>query len=130
MALSNSQYDALIHEYEIKQFENRQRALDRQRELYEHIPELHDLDEQAASLSVQSVIANLESDSKDTDTLHTQLEESRPSVCDLFVRQGIRLIIWRKYMTVLTAKTQASLIMKNVIASNRKLSIWYILNLI
>jgi DNA replication protein DnaC len=75
MALSNSQYDALIHEYEIKQFENRQRALDRQRELYEHIPELHDLDEQAASLSVQSVIANLESDSKGTDTLHTQLEE-------------------------------------------------------
>ena len=52
MALSNSQYDVLIHEYEIKQFENRQRALDRQRELYKHIPELHNLDEQAASLSV------------------------------------------------------------------------------
>ena len=75
MALSNSQYDVLIHEYEIKQFENRQRALDRQRELYQHIPELHNLDEQAASLSVQSVISQLESDSNNGDTLHKQLEE-------------------------------------------------------
>ena len=75
MALSNSQYDVLIHEYEIKQFENRQRALERQRELYEHIPELHNLDEQAASLSVQSVISQLESDSNNGDTLHKQLEE-------------------------------------------------------
>ena len=75
MALSNSQYDVLIHEYEIKQFENRQRALERQRELYERIPELHNLDEQAASLSVQSVISQLESDSNNGDTLHKQLEE-------------------------------------------------------
>ena len=91
MALSNSQYDVLIHEYEIKQFENRQRALDRQRELYEHIPELHDLDEQAASLSVQSVISQL---IPTTATLCTiSLRKSKPSVCDSFARQGIQPII-------------------------------------
>ncbi|MCR5145595.1 MAG: ATP-binding protein [Lachnospiraceae bacterium] len=77
MSLTNSQYDALIQEYDQKQFQNHQEMRRRQEELYLHIPEIKDLDAQAASISVEAVKKQLDKDSSDfsAESLHSRLEE-------------------------------------------------------
>ena len=55
MPLTNAQYDSLMREYNQKQMRNHQIVLQREKELYDKLPELTRLDHQVSQLSVESV---------------------------------------------------------------------------
>ena len=55
MPLTNAQYDSLMREYNQKQMRNHQIVLQREKELYDKLPELTRLDNQVSQLSVESV---------------------------------------------------------------------------
>ena len=55
MPLTNAQYDSLMREYNQKQMRNHQIVLQREKELYDKLPELTRLDDQVSQLSVESV---------------------------------------------------------------------------
>ena len=55
MPLTNAQYDSLMREYNQKQLRNHQIVLQREKELYDKLPELTRLDNQVSQLSVESL---------------------------------------------------------------------------
>lgn len=52
MALSNTQYNALMRRYEAKQLENQRIVLERINTVYEALPRLAEINDAIASLSV------------------------------------------------------------------------------
>ena len=55
MALTNAQYDAIMREYNDAQLRHRRELDDRREEVYAALPRMAELDEEAASLSMQRV---------------------------------------------------------------------------
>lgn len=52
MSLTNTQYDQILHQYEMKQFHNRRETERRLSYVYDHVPGYRDLDDSVAALSV------------------------------------------------------------------------------
>lgn len=52
MSLTNTQYDQILHQYEMKQLNNRREAERKLAYVYDHIPDYRKLDESVAALSV------------------------------------------------------------------------------
>lgn len=53
MALKNTQYDAIIRDYNRKQLDNRRRQEERMRRVADELPQLEEIDREIASLSLQ-----------------------------------------------------------------------------
>ena len=62
MALSNSQYDAIMREYGKQQIENRHRQEERRAQVYARIPAIRELEAEIAGRSVACAKKLLEGD--------------------------------------------------------------------
>ena len=63
MALTNTQFQNIMHEYEKKRRENRLLLEERQKEIYQKIPEFHALDNSVSS-AVSLLLSRLSADPK------------------------------------------------------------------
>lgn len=74
MALSNSQYDAIIRTYEQKQLHNRNVIDKRYETAYQQVPELKRIHESISALSVQQARKLLEGDENALEDLKSQIQ--------------------------------------------------------
>ena len=88
MALKNSQYYAIMREYEQRQLKNHDIQTARYEEVYRKLPEFKSLDESISILSVQYGKKLLNGDSHALDSLKEELEILRGSKKDLLVSAG------------------------------------------
>ncbi len=72
MALNNSQYNAIMREYDKKQSRSRQEQRERQEQAYRQIPRLQELDGQISTLAVQQARRLLAGDQTAVRTLRAQ----------------------------------------------------------
>lgn len=75
MALSNSQYDALIRTYEQRQTDNVYALRRRYTQVYSCIPELKELDDSISSLSVEKAKQLIEGDASALSSFRHTMEE-------------------------------------------------------
>jgi DNA replication protein DnaC len=75
MALTNAQYDAIMHEYEERRSLHRFELEERQRYVYENVPGYKDLEDQTASASVAFAKRLLSGEKLDRNILKNQLAE-------------------------------------------------------
>lgn len=75
MALSNSQYEAIIKGYERTRDANRELRESRREEIYHSIPGFRELEDSISTLSTACARRMLEGDEKALNELHTKLEE-------------------------------------------------------
>lgn len=73
MALTNAQYNGIMHEYEIKQQKNRAEADRRRGYVYAHVPGYKELDESVSRISVDFEIERLNGGNQSMDVLRTKL---------------------------------------------------------
>ncbi len=88
MALSNAQYDEIMRGYQERQLRNRHLSLERQENLYRHIPALKDMDAQIAQISVESARKMLDGDSTALASLKSQLGQLRAEKDQLLRTNG------------------------------------------
>lgn len=69
MALSNSQYDAIMRQYDAKQSHNRREQKCRQEEVYLAVPGIKELEDQLSTLAVRQARRLLEGDERAVETL-------------------------------------------------------------
>ena len=72
MALNNSQYNAIMRQYDRMQSRNRQEQRERQEQAYEKLPRLQELDGQISGLAVQQARRLLAGDTGAVETLRAQ----------------------------------------------------------
>ncbi len=77
MALSNTQYNEIMHEYEIIQQENRADLEKRREYVYEHVPGYKELADSISKISVEFEISRLNGKKTDSAFLHDRLEDIR-----------------------------------------------------
>lgn len=73
MALKNTQYEAIIREYNRKQLDNRREQEQRIQLAHERLPELTEIDREIASLSVQGARALINGESASLDELKLEI---------------------------------------------------------
>ncbi len=74
MALSNAQYQSIIHGYEVTQLNNHRIMEARQQEVYSRVPQFKDLSDHIASLSVSQGRKFLEGDDSALKSLHESIQ--------------------------------------------------------
>ena len=77
MALSNSQYDAIMREYGRQQMENQHRLEERRREIYGRLPVIRELEAEIAGRSVACARRLLEGDQGALERLRAELSDLR-----------------------------------------------------
>jgi DNA replication protein DnaC len=75
MALTNAQYDAIMHEYEVKRSLHRQELEDRQRYVFDNVPGYKELEDETASASVRFGKRLLAGERLDRSALSRELNE-------------------------------------------------------
>ena len=75
MALSNSQYDAIMREYGKQQIENRHRQEERRAQVYKAVPAVRELEAEIAGRSVACARKLLEGDQSALDKLQADLQD-------------------------------------------------------
>ncbi len=75
MALTNSQYDSLIRQYNQLQLRNRQVQKEREEKLYAAIPDLAALDDEVSRLSVESIEKRLAGDVSTSDAIKEKISQ-------------------------------------------------------
>jgi DNA replication protein DnaC len=88
MSLTNAQYDALLREYQVRQQRNHQIIAKREDELYLHVPELVQLDQDVSSLSVACAQRLLDGDTTVVASLKEQLADLKAQRIALMERAG------------------------------------------
>lgn len=88
MGLKNSQYQAIIRDYEQKQFRSHDILTKHYQTVYEKLPEFKELDESVSSLSVQYGKKLLNGVEKDIQSLKEELDILRSSKEHLLVSAG------------------------------------------
>lgn len=73
MALNNTQYNAIMRRYELKQLENQRIVSDRIKAVYTKLPRLQEIDETISSLSVSQARKLVEGDTSALSALKQQL---------------------------------------------------------
>lgn len=73
MALTNSQYDRIMHTYEQHRLENEYRQRKRYRQICTQIPQFRELDDEISALSLQQARRLLEGDGSALDTLKEKI---------------------------------------------------------
>lgn len=125
MALKNSQYYAIMREYEQKQLKSRDIQNARYEEVYKKLPEFKSLDKSISILSVQYGKKLLDGEARALDSLKEELEILRESKKIYLFQQVFPQIIWILSMNVRTVKTPDISVMKNVTASSGRSSAFY-----
>ena len=77
MALSNSQYNAIMRVYNQKQLKNKHEQDERVRRVYERIPQIRDLEQEISSSAVQCARRLLDGDETAKDGLKQQIDDLR-----------------------------------------------------
>lgn len=77
MALSNSQYDAIMREYGRQQMENQHRLEERKKQVYEAVPAIRELEAEIASRSVSRARQMLGGDEGALERLKEELQDLR-----------------------------------------------------
>ena len=75
MALTNAQYDAIMHQYEIKQQKSREEAAAHLQYVYQHVPGYQELDESTSDVSASFGIRLLSGEVQDRSWLKKKLAE-------------------------------------------------------
>ena len=88
MALNNSQYDAIMREYDRKQSRNRRDLRERQDRAYERQPRLRELDGQLASLAVRQARRLLDGDEGAVENLRKEYALIRQEKEELLAQGG------------------------------------------
>ncbi len=88
MALTNSQYESIIRDYERIRDTNRYLSESRKERVYQTIPEYWDLEESVSSLSVSAAKAMLGGDDNARDRLHDNLVKIKERQKELLVSAG------------------------------------------
>jgi DNA replication protein DnaC len=88
MALTNAQYDAILREYQQRQLRNHQIIMQREEELYLHVPALSDLDDETSRISVESAEKLLAGDEDAVATLKDQLQALKAKRIALMAEAG------------------------------------------
>lgn len=73
MGLTNSQYNAIMRDYQRIQLQNRQELADHMEEIYSHFPEFSEIDGQIASMSTACARRLLQEGDADLNELKTQI---------------------------------------------------------
>ncbi len=81
MALTNTQYDQILHQYEIKQLNCRRETERKKAYIYDHIPEYRDLEDAVAKISVSQGRKLLAGDTE-------AMEDLRDSIAELSGRKA------------------------------------------
>ena len=77
MALSNSQYNAIMRVYNQKQLKNKHEQDERVRRVYEQIPQIRDLEQEISTRAVQCARRLLDGDESAKEGLKQQIEDLR-----------------------------------------------------
>lgn len=88
MALKNSQYDAIMRDYNQKQFENKETQAARRREVYSRVPEIEMLEEMIASTSIDYAKKSLSDDNISMKNYRDRIEELKSRRTALLVNYG------------------------------------------
>lgn len=88
MALKNSQYDAIMRDYNQKQFENKEKQEARRHEVYSRVPEIEMLDELIASTSIEYAKKQLTEDTVSMDAYHKRINQLKSRKTALLVNYG------------------------------------------
>ena len=88
MALTNAQYDEIMHEYEEKRSLHRQELEDRQRYVYESVPGYKELEDATATASVNFGKRLLSGEKLDKSALKTELAELARQKLTLLTEAG------------------------------------------
>ncbi|MBR4026814.1 MAG: ATP-binding protein [Lachnospiraceae bacterium] len=88
MALSNAQYDEIMRGYQTRQLQNQHKTKDRLEKAYKQEPELKEIDETIASVSVASARKMLDGDTNAFRELKKQLQELRQKKSILIQKMG------------------------------------------
>ncbi len=88
MALTNAQYDAIMHEYEEKRSLHRQELEERQRYVYENVPGYKELEDATASASVAFGKRLLAGERLDQSALKKELQELSRQKLTLLTEAG------------------------------------------
>lgn len=88
MGLKNSQYQAIMREYEQKQLRNHDRLTQHYEEVYRQLPEFKSLDDSISILSVQYGKRLLNGDEKAISSLKEELSILRTSKQELLKSSG------------------------------------------
>ncbi len=88
MALTNAQYDAIMHEYEERRSLHRQELEDRQRYVYENVPGYKDLEDATATASVNFGRRLLSGERLDRSALRQELAELAKQKLTLLTEAG------------------------------------------
>lgn len=88
MALTNAQYDSIMHEYEVRRSIHRQEMEDRKRCIYETVPGYKELDDETASASVRFGKRLLSGEHLDRSALKRELEELARQKLTLLTEAG------------------------------------------
>ena len=125
MSLNNSQYDALMRQYNQKQLKHKHEQRDRIRIAYKRIPRLQEIDNEIASLSLKKARALL-MPSSSADFNLMKLKHSPKNAGHCFLETAFPLIIWNFTMTVRTVRIPDMSIIRNVPVFARRLLTYFI----
>lgn len=103
MALSNSQYDAIMREYGRQQIENHHKLEERRKEIYARLPVVRQLEAEIAERSVACAKKLLEGDKSVLDRLKEDLRDLREQKALIIRPPAILTIIWSFITAVRTA---------------------------
>ncbi|MBP3197425.1 MAG: ATP-binding protein [Butyrivibrio sp.] len=88
MALTNAQYDAIMHEYEERRSLHRQELEERQRYVYDNVPGYKELEDEIATVSVDFAKRRLSGERLDRSALKKQLSEISRQKLTLLTEAG------------------------------------------
>ena len=88
MPLLNSQYDALMRQYDEKREKHRHEQLDREQEIDRVIPEYRQLSEQISSMSLEAARIRISDPKADISSYNAALHRIAEQKTDLLVRHG------------------------------------------
>lgn len=88
MGLKNSQYDKITRIYHQKQLQNRHNQTKRQKEIYEKIPRIHEIDDSIATISVKRAKELLSGKESALSHLKQELEDLAEEKHLLLLRSG------------------------------------------
>ena len=88
MSISNSQYDEIMREYDMRQLRNKDLLAERRREVYQANPRLKEIEDAIANCSVQSARKLLSGDTEAMTALRAQLAAFRREKDELLQTAG------------------------------------------
>ena len=126
MSLNNSQYDALMRQYNQKQLKHKHEQRDRIRIAYKRIPRLQEIDNEIASLSLKKARALLMPSSSADFNLSDEIEMLSQERRTLLLRNGFPADYLELHYDCHTVRIPDMSIIRNVPVFARRLLTYFI----